>query len=347
MHILFVIPGDINLPTGGYRYDREIINAWQNSGVDVTLININGNYPFPTNADKQTALNKIAELPKADIAVVDGLLGGASPEFMQALSKVLPTVALIHHPLCLENGLDEETAKTLESSELAGLAFTSGIITTSPATTLTVSNLFEYNKDKIHTVLPGVERGETSKGSNNSTVNLLCVGSIIERKGHKDLLLALSELTKLDWHLDCIGSTDFDAALFVELKQILETKQLTNKVTFHGSVSEEAILNGYTKADVFVLPSLFEGYGMAYAEAIVRGLPVIGTTAGAIPDTVPKTCGILVEPSNIQSLRQALQKMIMDKELRNQYHEAAIKAELSFPTWESSAGAFFKILKDI
>ena len=347
MHILFVIPGDINLPTGGYRYDREIINAWQKSGIEVSLASIEGNYPFPSETDKKTALQDIIKFPKADIAVVDGLLGGTSPEFMQALSKTLLIVALIHHPLCLENGLSIKNAESLEASERAGLKFTSGVITTSPATTLTVSNLFEYNRNKIHTVLPGVERGQISTGSKSSTVNLLCVGSIIERKGHKDLLLALSELSDYNWHLDCIGSTDFDPKLFIELKQILKTKALETKVTFHGTVSEETITNAYIKADVFVLPSLFEGYGMAYAEAIAHGLPVIGTTAGAIPDTVPETCGILVEPSNIKALHQALEKIILDKALRNQYQKAAIKAEPSFPTWQSSANAFLKILKEI
>ncbi len=347
MHILFIIPGDINLPTGGYRYDREIINAWKNSGVEVSLISIKGNYPFPTKADKQSALEEIEKLPKANIAVVDGLLGGASPEFLEKLSKALPVVALIHHPLCLENGLDKKSAKSLENNEQVGLQFASAIVTTSPATTQTVSNLFKYEKTNIHNVLPGVERGEISDGSKNSTTNLLCVGSVIKRKGHKDLLLALANITHLDWHLDCIGSTDFDQTLFAELKQTLEAKSLANKITFHGSVSEEIISQAYENADIFVLPSLYEGYGMAYAEAIVRGLPVIATKAGAIPDTVPETCGILVEPSDIQALSNALEKMISDKALRNQYREATLQAEPFFPTWQSSSKAFLQILKDI
>jgi len=347
MRILFVIPGDINLPTGGYRYDKEIINAWKASGIDVKLVSLEGNYPFPTSADKAKAIAAIDTFPKADIAVVDGLLGGAAPDFIDALSQVMPVTALIHHPLCLENGLDEDTAKTLEASEQKGLEFVSHIITTSPATTKTVFNLFGFDRDKIHTVLPGVKRTQISKGSKSQTVHLLCVGSVIERKGHKILLKALSALKHLDWRLDCYGSTAFDEKLFDELQDFINCEGLSDKVKFHGAVSDELLEASYVKSDVFVLPSLFEGYGMVYAEAIVCGLPVIATTAGAIPDTVPETCGILAEPDNVKSLKEALEKMISDDALRNNYKQGALDAAADFPTWQSSANQFAEILKDI
>lgn len=347
MKILFIIPGDINLPTGGYRYDKQIIEAWKNSGFDVTLISIIGSYPFPSDEDQKLALEEISNFPKADIAVVDGLLGGTSPKFMEAVSQKMPTVALIHHPLCLENGLDKQTAQKLKALEHQGLEFTSSLITTSPTTSKTVSGLFGYAINKIHTVLPGVERGNISTGSQTECINLLCVGSIIERKGHKVLLQALSELKALNWKLDCIGSTNFDPKLYDKLKNIIAEEGLSKKVIFHGAVDEAVIQKAYESADVFVLPSLFEGYGMAYAEAIVRGIPVIGTTAGAIPETVPDACGILVEPENVKELAQALEQLITNTKLREQYKKKTLKAEPSFPTWESSANQFIEILKDI
>lgn len=346
MRILFIIPGDINLPTGGYRYDREIINAWKNSNIDVGLISIDGNYPFPGEVEKTRALDKIESFSKADIAVVDGLLGGATPEFMQKLSKIMPVAALIHHPLCLENGLDQKTAKALEDKERRGLAFTSCVITTSPTTSRTVAQLFDQDPSQIHTILPGVARGMRSSGTESSSINLLCVGSVIERKGHKDLLHSLSKLKHLDWNLDCIGSTQFDRPLYNELSAFVEREALTKKVQFHGDVDEEVLEIAYSKADVFVLPSLFEGYGMSYAEAIVRGIPVIGTTAGAIPQTVPESCGILVEPSNISQLTNALESLITNNALRTKLREATIKAEPGFPTWQDSAAQFYEILKD-
>lgn len=347
MRILFVIPGDINLPTGGYRYDKEIINAWKNAGIDVELISLEGNYPFPSEKDKTVALDAIQNFPKADIAVVDGLLGGASPQFIHTLSKIMPVSALIHHPLCLENGLDEKKAQALKTSEQKGLELVSQVITTSSATSKTVFDLFEFDRDKIHTVLPGVKRTRISQGSESQTAHLLCVGSIIERKGHKILLQALSPLKNLDWRLDCYGSTEFDKKLFDELQDIINSEALSDKVKFHGAVSDELLEASYAQSDVFVLPSLFEGYGMVYAEAIVCGLPIIATTAGAIPDTVPETCGILTEPGNVKSLQEALEKMISNEDLRNNYKQGARNAAAEFPTWQSSATQFVEILKDI
>lgn len=347
MRILFVIPGDINLPTGGYRYDKEIINAWKTSGIDVELISLEGNYPFPSEQDKANALEAIERFPDANIAVVDGLLGGASPEFLQALSKIMPVTALIHHPLCLESGLDENTMQALKSSEEKGLGFVSQVITSGPAMTETVSQLFGFEITKIHTVLPGVNRTEISHGSQSQTVHLLCVGSIIERKGHKFLLQALSSLKDLNWRLDCYGSTEFDTDLFDELQSFVVAENLSDKVAFHGAVSDGLIEAAYAKSDVFVLPSLFEGYGMVYAEAIVRGLPIIATTAGAIPDTVPETCGILVEPENITVLTQAIEQMISDEDLRNDYRRGAMNAAADFPTWQGSATRFAELLKDM
>jgi glycosyltransferase involved in cell wall biosynthesis len=170
---------------------------------------------------------------------------------------------------------------------------------------------------------------------------------VIERKGHKFLLHSLSRLKDLNWRLDCYGSTEFDTKLFDELQSFVKAENMSEKVAFHGAVSDEMIEAAYTTSDVFVLPSLFEGYGMVYAEAIVRGLPIIASTAGAIPDTVPQTCGILVEPENTNMLTQALEQMISNEHLRNNYRQGAMTAAEDFPTWQGSATQFRELLKDM
>jgi glycosyltransferase involved in cell wall biosynthesis len=170
---------------------------------------------------------------------------------------------------------------------------------------------------------------------------------VIERKGHKVLLQALSNLKDLNWRLDCFGSTEFDTKLFDELQTFVRTENLSEKVKFHGAVCDDLIEAAYATSDVFVLPSLFEGYGMVYAEAIVRGLPIIATTAGAIPDTVPQTCGILVEPENTNMLTQAIEQMVSDEHLRNDYRQGAMIAAEDFPTWQDSAMRFAELLRDM
>ncbi|MGI9350416.1 MAG: glycosyltransferase family 4 protein [Rhizobiaceae bacterium] len=346
MRILFVIPGDINLPTGGYRYDRAMIEEWRKAGHVVDLLSLPGNYPFPTISDKQSALDILKTEQSASIAVVDGLAGGAHPEFLKHLATKMPVVALIHHPLCLESGLDTQAAKTLESLEAQGLQQVSGIVTTSPETSRSVQKLFAPGSDKIACVIPGVARGVIAEPAKNGLIRLLCVGSVIERKGHRNLLLALCNLQHLNWHLDCVGKTDFQPELYSELLEILNARGLGNRIKFHGAVNVNDLEEKYQQAHVFVLPSLFEGYGMVYAEAIVRGLPVIGTTAGAIQDTVPSECGILVSPNNIEELSKALETMISNHEIRENYRKSSLSSASNFPTWQESSNQFLTVLEE-
>ena len=345
MNVLFVIPNDIDLPTGGYRYDREIISEMRAQGHTVELLSLTGDYPFPSDQQKHDAFNMLSELPDAEVAVVDGLAGGALPEFMKALSEKIPVVALVHHPLCLETGLDEGKAELLKRSEAKGLEVVARIITSSQETANTVEKLFGFPGLKIDAVEPGVDRGGLSMPDDGQSIRLLCVGSVIARKGHEDLLKALASLNELDWQLDCIGNIEFDPGLYHKLQDFIVEHSLQGRVTFHGSVDEEEISRFYHRANVFVLPSYYEGYGMVYAEAIVRGIPVIATTAGAIPKTVPRDCGLLVEPGDVLALKTALESMIIDKEKRAEIRQACIDNEPFFPSWNSSAMRFAESLE--
>ena len=345
MHILFVIPGDINLPTGGYRYDRKMIEEWRGKGHVVDLLSLPGNYPFPTASEKKLALKFLDKVPASSIAVVDGLAGGAHPEFLKQLSEIMPVIALVHHPLCLESGLNSDSRKNLKNLEAKGLEFVSGIVTTSPKTSKSVQNLFAVDSGKISCVIPGVERGSIASPAKNETIRLLCVGSVIERKGHRILLEALGKLKHLDWHLDCVGKTDFEPGLYTELLEVVDGQGLKSRVKFHGAIEPEALEQKYGQAHVFVLPSLFEGYGMVYAEAIVRGLPVIGTIAGAIPETVPSECGILVSPGSIEELQSALEIMISKHQTREHYRKSALSSASGFPSWSESSNRFLAVLE--
>lgn len=345
MIVNFIIPGDIDLPTGGYRYDKRILHEWQQIGLECNLISLNGDFPFPEKLDIQNAISQIAEFPKADICVVDGLAGGAMPQFMERLKSDSPVIALIHHPLCMENGLTTAQAEQLSKLENDGLRFVNGVATTSPTTSETVSELFSSVPEAIETILPGVERGEISKPYLDGPFHLLCIASLIERKGHRFLIDALSNLKELNWVLDCYGMMNQDSAIYEATLEQIERLGLADRIKLHGSVKDDQIKKAYAEAHLFVLPSLYEGYGMAFAEAIVRGLPVIGTTAGAIPKTVPDTCGMLVEPENSKSLAQALHLMLSDKDVLKNYRAGAIEASAGFPSWRSSAVKFKNFLE--
>ena len=347
MRIRFIIPGDIDTPTGGYRYDRALIEEWRGLGLDVDLISLSGGYPFPLTSDIETAFSKIDHAQSADICVIDGLAGGCAPSLIVHCAKDMPLIALIHHPLALENGLAEAQSSSLEKSEREGLEFAKTVVTTSPATTKTVHQLFNYPQDKIHTIMPGVERHAPAPFRKRRPLRLLSVGSITKRKGHDVMLRALARLPDLAWTLDIVGPQHLDPDLFTDLQKIALSENIAERVRYHDAVDARELDRLYHDADIFALASRYEGYGMAYAEAIVRVLPVIATTAGAIPDTVPESTGLLVPPDDIEALANALRALLSDDDLRQEKRDGALKAEPDFPTWPASAAKFHDLMRTL
>ena len=345
MRIRFIIPGDINTPSGGYRYDRTILEEWRALNVAFDLVSLTGNYPNPSDDDKALAFSVIDECDEADITIIDGLAGGGFPELIEALSQSAPCVSLLHHPLSLENGISQEDARFLEASERKGLNFTKAVITTSPATSKTVAELFAFDKAAIHTVEPGVTRAASIEFRTGSPLSILSVGSITERKGHDVLIKSLALIKDAPWQLTIVGPQNFDPTHFLELTDLCQELGVSDRITFLDSLSEDALAHEYAKADIFALASRYEGYGMAYAEAIVRGIPVIGTTAGAIPDTVPLEAGILTAAEDVEAFSKALASLLNDTTLRKKKHLGALAVEPDFPTWSGSAKKFLEILE--
>ncbi|MEP3631082.1 MAG: glycosyltransferase family 4 protein [Hyphomicrobiales bacterium] len=345
MRIRFIIPGDINTPSGGYRYDRTILEEWRELNVAFDLVSLSGSYPNPSDDDKALAFSIIDECDDADITIVDGLAGGCFPELIEELSKSAPCISLLHHPLSLENGISQEEAEFLEETERKGLNFTKAVITTSSATSKTVAELFAIDNAVIHTVEPGVTRATPIEFRTEPPLSILSVGSITERKGHDVLIKALALIKEEQWHLTIIGPQNFDRACFLELTALCQELGVSDRVTFLDSLSEDELSQQYAKADIFALASRYEGYGMAYAEAIVRGIPVIGTTAGAIPDTVPLEAGILTLADDVEAFSKALSSLLNDTPLRHKKHLGALAVEPDFPTWSGSAKKILEILE--
>src|SRR5262249_29990642 len=193
-----------------------------------------------------------------------------------------------------------EEAGALYASERAALADTRGVVVTSRATARLLARDFGVASGSITVAPPGTDRAEAARGSGDDTVALLAVGSIVPRKGYDVLIAALAQLTDLPWRLSIVGDRERDPAAAAQLDRAIAQFNLSQRVRVSGAVPAKDLDVLYRGADLFVLPSRFEGYGMAFAEAIAHGLPVVGTTAGAIPDTVPDGAGELVSPDDVQ-----------------------------------------------
>jgi len=272
------------------------------------------------------------------LVVIDGLAGGAMPALVEREASRLRLVALVHHPLARETGLPDDAVRELEVSERRTLESVRHIIVTSKATAALLERDFGAAPDRITVIEPGTDPGARATGSGGTRVELLCVASVTPRKSHVTLIRALAQLKDLDWRLTCVGSMRRDpVAPLKVLKEVAKAK-LNERVIFEDEVKDTAALAPhYQRADVFVLPTEYEGYGMAVAEALAHGLPVISTPTGGIDALVGTVAGILVPPRDVPALANALRRVITDKTERERFSDGAWAAGSTLPTWDVQA----------
>lgn len=341
----FIFPGDLNTPTGGYRYDREIIRGLQKHDWNVSLISLEGTYPVPSEADKKLALEAVDEIEHSALIIVDGLVLGTSPDLAQRIAERSGLIALVHHPLFLESGIEPQLAKALRAAETEALTFAKHVIVTSPSTQKTLVSQMNVPAEKVSIVLPGIDRPTTAEiaaipRETLATPKLLCVGSLVPRKGQLHLVEALGQLKHLDWHLDLIGETRFDPEYASQVRSQIKRHDLTDRIRVHGGIPKAELTGFYQSADIFVLPTYYEGYGMAFAEAMSFGLPIIASGEGAVASTVPPTAGFHVGAGDPLALSKAIETLLQNKDLRSQLSTGALAAARALPEWSDSAKAF-------
>ena len=344
-HFAFAVPGDLTIPTGGYTYDRRIIGELHRLGWQIDVINLGDDFPWPSRETRASALELLRAIPEGRSIVIDGLALGVLPEAASELAARHPLVALVHHPLALESGLSAKRAEGLRLSERAALAAARGVVVTSAATARTLVADYGVPVKRIAVAVPGNDPAPLARGSKDGTVRLLSVGAVIPRKGFDVLLAALATLGGLPWRLTIAGDRTRDSICAARLDANIARRALSDRITMLGAVPPQRLTELYSAADIFVLASRFEGYGMAYTEAIAHGLPVVGTSAGAIPDTVPPGAGLLVEPDDACALAQALGRVIGDADERRRLTTIARAASGKLPTWHNSAQIFARAIE--
>jgi glycosyltransferase involved in cell wall biosynthesis len=339
------VPGDLATPTGGYGYDRRMIAELGDLGWQIDLLNLGEGFPWPSEATGAAARTRLLAVPAGRTIVVDGLALGVLPETASLLAGRNPLLALVHHPLALEWGLSAAQADALRGSERAALAAVQGVVVTSAATARLVASDYGVPAERITVARPGSDPAPLAQASQDGVVRLLSVGAVVPRKGFDVLIAALATLTDLSWRLTIAGDLTRDHNAAAQLDADIARHALRARIEAPGAVSPQRLAALYAQADMFVLASRFEGYGMAYAEAVAHGLPIVGTHAGAIPDTVPPEAGLLVAPGDIPALAQALRRVIGDADLRSRLAGAARAAAPQFPTWRQSAEIFARALE--
>lgn len=347
MELAFLVPGSLAQITGGYLYDRQVVDGLRARGAAITLFELAGHHPDADASARQAAAAALAGLPDGSLAVIDGL---ALPAFADCLAHEAPRlriVGFIHHPLSLETGLSPERARHFAELEARLWPLLRGALCPSPhsAGALIAAGV---DAGRVAVVMPGTPpAGPRPPDRAAGPLRLLAVGTLTPRKGHALLIEALARLRSHDWQLDCIGSQDRAPATATALRALIGRHQLDGRITLHGELPPAHLAAAYRQADLFALPSWHEGYGMVFAEALAHGLPVVATTAGAIPHTVPADAAMLVPPGDVEALHDALHRLLTDSTLRSRLARAATAAGASLPDWPTAVTRWAVALQQV
>lgn len=335
--VRLVVPGSLETPTGGYLYDRRILQELETLGFRSSVLSLDDSFPTPTGAALTEAGGRFAVIPDGATVIIDGLaLAGLLP-LLPGIVRRLRPIALIHHPLADETGIGADLRARLDASERAALACMPRVIVTSPWTRRRLAD-FGVDAERVVVVEPGVDRPPHRQRRPSGVPTLLTVAAVTPRKGHALLVEALARLGHLDWSLRLAGSLDADPDCAKALEAQISDAGLTHRIRLLGALPPGRIFEEYEHADCFVLPSFLEGFGMALAEAVSHGLPVVSTTAGAIPETVPDTAACLVPPGDVDALTDVLQRLLSDPTALAILAEGARTAVLR--TWCEAGRAF-------
>ena len=341
--VVFAVPGDLHTPTGGYIYDRRVIELLPQFGWQVRHLELPGDYPNPSKKSLEATAHALGATPSDALLVIDGLAFGAMPaDLIDRASRRI--VALVHHPLALETGIDKAREEYLERTERAALARTVRVIVTSPATADLLVRDFAVPAARISIAEPGTDPAPRARGGEGPP-GLLSVGSVTTRKGYDVLIAALAQISDLAWESRIVGSLDRDPAAAKMVRELVARARLDKRVALLGSRGEGPLAAEYDRARLFVLPSHFEGYGMAFAEALARGLPIVGCAGGAVTSTVPPDAGVLVPPGDANALAAALRSLLSDPAELSRRADAAWRHAERLPRWRDTAEKFARGLE--
>jgi len=333
----FVVPAviaDAARPSGGNEYDRRLRTGLRELGVRVQEHLVTGGWPDPRSADLAALTATLAAVPDRATVLIDGLVASAAPVTVAEATTRLHVVVLVHLPL----GVTDAGRRADEATLLRRVA---AVVATSAWTRSWLVEQYAVPADRVTVSLPGTDPAEPATGT-RSGASFLCVGAVTPVKGHDLLVDALAAVRGLSWFCTCVGSLDADPAFVTGLRARLGRLGLVDRVAFTDVLTGPALDAAYRAADVLVLPSRVETYGMVVTEALARGLPVVGFRTGGVPETLGRAAdgtvpGVLVPAGDPATLAVALSTWLGDAGLRARARAAAVSRRDALPSWSETA----------
>ncbi|MFV2021101.1 glycosyltransferase family 4 protein [Micromonospora sp. LOL_023] len=351
--LVVVLPGNVDdpaTPSGGNVYDRQVSAGLAAAGWPVHEIAVPGGWPRPDEAARAALGDTLAGLPDATVVLIDGLVACGVPEVLAAHTDRLRLAVLVHLPLADETGLAPADAAALNAAERAVLTDAAAVIATSDSTARQLTRRHGLASDRVRVAVPGVAPAPLTAGDPPGG-RLLCVASVTPRKGHDVLVDALAGVADLSWTCVCVGALDATAHV-AHVRSRIARHGLADRVRLVGPRAGDALGDAYAGADLLVLPSHAETYGMVVTEALARGVPVLASRVGGVPQalgladdgTVP---GMLVPPGDPSVIGAALRNWLGDADRRTRLRAAAAQRRSTLPSWADTTAVVSAVLVEL
>ncbi len=345
-----VVPDGIDdpaRPSGGNVYDRRVCRGLTATGWSVHEHAVAGPWPRPDPTACAALADVTAAIPDGAVVLLDGLIASAVPEVLVPAASRLRLVVLVHMPL--GDGPSGDLATDASARERAVLTAATAVVTTSEWTRRRLLEHYRLRADRVHVAEPGVDAAPCAPGT-DAGARLLCVAAVTPGKGHDVLVAALATVADLAWHCVCVGSLDRDPDHAATVRRQARERGIGGRVCFPGPRTGADLDAAYAAADVLVLASRAETYGMVVTEALARGLPVLATAVGGLPDALGRGAGsrpgLLVAPDDPSALGAALRDWLQDPDLRRRLRLAAHERRASLPDWSSTAARVSRVLAE-
>jgi glycosyltransferase involved in cell wall biosynthesis len=333
-------------PSGGNMYDRRVCRGLAGLGWAVHEHAVPGAWPRAGEAGHAALARAVRRIPDGALVLLDGLIASTAPEALVPQARRLRQVVLVHMPLGHRPPDDEAGAVRAREREI--LAAAAAVVTTSTWARHRLGELYALPADRVHVTEPGVDAASLTPGSAAGDA-LLCVAALTPDKGHDVLLDGLAMARDLSWRCECVGSLVRDPAFADGVRRRARNSGLGDRVHFPGPRTGAELDLAYAAADLLVLPSHAETYGMVVTEALARGLPVLATEVGGVTEALGiggdgTRPGLLVPPGDPAALGAALRRWLGDAELRARLRGAARERRASLRRWPATASALAGVL---
>jgi glycosyltransferase involved in cell wall biosynthesis len=336
---------DPSRPSGGNVYDRRVCASLPGAGWRVEEHPVPGAWPEPDAPAEQALAHALDRVPDEAVVVVDGLIASGAPSVLVPAARRLRLVVLVH--LLFGAEPPGHRVAGARERERAVLGAARATVATSRWSRALILRTHPVEARRVHVAAPGTDTAPRAAGTPDGG-QLLCVANVAWHKGHDVLLTALAGVRDLPWRCRCVGAPA-QAGFAADLRRRADAAGLSDRLDFPGALTGSALDRAYASADVVVLPSRGETHGMVVGEALARGLPVIATAVGGVPDAVGRAAdgrrpGLLVPPEDPEALAAALRRWLVEAPLRERLRQTAALRRTELPDWSTTARAIADVL---